>query len=252
MKSKVDLGLRVLIVANIVVVGALAIAMLADWLEILPPRTAEESPAASASPSIPTMEMGLAHIPTSADCLLCHVSGGSAGLKVIPAVGHPIMGWTACLTCHTNEKLGREAPGHEGIAEDECLNCHKEAQPGPAITQAHANLNKPCLDCHGSVAHLPSSMVGRDQDNCWLCHKPAASPPPLKPHPDRPDLTCRTCHQATEVGALPIDHALRGDDTCVLCHEMSQAGASPSSGTALPAPSFSFPLPSPTSASTGS
>lgn len=228
MKGKIDLGLRALIVANILVVGLLAFAMIADWLEILPARGDDGSPAASASPSVPSMEMGLAHIPTSADCLLCHVSGGSAGLKVIPAIGHPLAGWTACLTCHTNEDLGRKAPGHEGIAQSECLNCHKEAQEGPAITQAHANLNQPCLDCHGSVAHLPSSMVGRNQDNCWLCHKPAASPPPQKPHPDRPDLTCRTCHQAADVGALPIDHALRADSTCVLCHEMTPALSAPS------------------------
>lgn len=228
MKGKIDLGLRALIVANILVVGLLAFAMIADWLEILPARGDDGSPTASASPSVPSMEMGLAHIPTSADCLLCHVSGGSAGLKVIPAIGHPLAGWTACLTCHTNEDLGRKAPGHEGIAQSECLNCHKEAQEGPAITQAHANLNQPCLDCHGSVAHLPSSMVGRNQDNCWLCHKPAASPPPQKPHPDRPDLACRTCHQAADVGALPIDHALRADSTCVLCHEMTPALSAPS------------------------
>ena len=237
MKSKVDLGLRALIVANILVVGLLAFAMAADWLEILPTGNGDASPGASASPSVPTMEMGLAHIPTSADCLLCHVSGGSAGLKVIPAIGHPLAGWTACVTCHTNEDLGRKAPGHEGIAQSECLSCHKEAQEGPAITQAHANLNQPCLDCHGSVAHLPSSMVGRDQDNCWLCHKPAPSPPPQKPHPDRPDLTCRTCHQAADVGALPIDHALRADSTCVLCHQMTPALPSSSSRSPLPSPS---------------
>ena len=94
------------------------------------------------------------------------------------------------------------------------------AQPGPAITQAHANLNQPCLDCHGSVAHLPSSMVGRNQDDCWLCHKPNPSPPPIKPHPDPANLSCRSCHQAANAGALPIDHALRGDDTCVLCHDI--------------------------------
>lgn len=228
MKSRVDLGMRLLVVANLVVVGVLALAMVADWIHLAPPPAAAQAP--SASPSFDLMEMGLAHIPTSNDCLLCHYEGGASGVKPIPALGHPLEGWRTCLVCHTNEKLGRKAPGHEGIAEAECLNCHKVAPPGPAITQAHSRLDRPCLDCHGGVAHLPTSMVGRNQDDCWLCHKPAAEPPPQKPHPDNPNLTCRTCHQAAQVGALPIDHALRGDSTCVLCHQMNLPPPSPTPG----------------------
>lgn len=233
MKTGLDRGLRILIVANIFVVGALVLAMVADWMQITVPWTAQASPAtSSAAPSADLMKMGLAHIPTSNECLLCHDDGGQAGVKPIPALGHPLPGWTACAVCHTNEKLGRIAPGHDGIAESECLGCHKVAQPGPAITQAHSKLAKPCLECHGGVAHLPSSMVGRNQDECWLCHKPAPSPPPLEPHPDNPDLTCRSCHQAANVGALPIDHALRSDSTCVLCHQVNPASPSPSAPAA--------------------
>jgi hypothetical protein len=255
MKRRVDRTLRILILLNLIVVAMLAATMVANWLQIIPARgtgstgdtgQAGSSSAPAASPSQAVFQMGLAHIPTSNDCLLCHVSGGSAGVKTIPAMGHPLAGWTACLTCHTNEKLGRAAPGHEGIAESECTNCHKEPTAGPAITQAHANLNKPCLDCHGSVAHLPTSMVGRDQDECWLCHKPNPSPPPIKPHPDPQNLKCRDCHQSTSVGALPIDHALRGDDTCVLCHDISgkstaSPGASGSPGPTAPASTSASP-----------
>ncbi len=237
MKTRVDRTLRLLIVLNLVVVALLAGTMVASWLRILPDLTGigTDADEPSAAPTPATMLMGIAHIPTSNSCLLCHYTGGEAGLKPIPALGHPLAGWTACLTCHTDQKLGRNAPGHAGIAESECLNCHKEAQDGPPITQAHADLKEPCLDCHGSVAHLPSSMVGRNQDECWLCHKPNPSPPPVNPHPDMGDLNCRSCHRAADVGALPIDHALRGDETCILCHAV---GASPAPGTKLtPAPS---------------
>jgi hypothetical protein len=256
MKRRVDRTLRLLILLNLVVVAMLAATMVANWLQLIPARgtgstgatgqaASSGSPAASASQAV--FQMGLAHIPTSNDCLLCHVTGGSAGVKTIPAMGHPLSGWTACLTCHTNEKLGRDAPGHEGIAETECTNCHKEPTQGPAITQAHANLNRPCLECHGSVAHLPTSMVGRDQDECWLCHKPNPSPPPIKPHPDPQNLKCRDCHQSSSVGALPIDHALRGDDTCVLCHDISgKASASPGT-SASPASSAASGAASPPS-----
>ncbi len=253
MKTRMDRTLRLLIALNLIVVALLAGTMVANWMRLIPDLTGNApdsgEPSASASPE--TMLMGIAHIPTSNSCLLCHYEGGEAGLKPIPALGHPLAGWTACLTCHTDEKLGRTAPGHKGIAESECLNCHKEAPDGPPITQAHADLKQPCLDCHGSVAHLPSSMVGRNQDECWLCHKPNPSPPPVNPHPDMGNLACRSCHQSADVGALPIDHALRGDETCVLCHAVGATpapavGATPAPAAQLtPAPAVQLsPIPS--------
>lgn len=223
MTHRVNRALRILIVLNIVVVALLAGTMVADWLRILPPLPQIGGSSPSPVASIELMEMGLAHIPTSNSCVLCHTEGGEAGLKPVPALGHPIEGWTACLVCHTGEKLGRDAPGHDGIAETECLNCHKVAPDGPIITQAHADLEEPCLDCHGTFAHLPTSMVGRNQDECWLCHKPNPSPPPIKPHPDPVGKTCRDCHQSADVGALPIDHALRPNETCILCHNLTPA-----------------------------
>lgn len=254
MKKRMDRTLRLLILLNLMVILLLAGTMVANWLQLIPTRAgaSTSTPAASgalASPTSPTFQMGLAHIPTSAECDLCHQGGGSTAVKVIPAMGHPLSGWTSCTTCHTNEKLGRKAPGHDGIAESECTNCHKEPTQGPVITQAHAALNKPCLDCHGSVAHLPTSMVGRDQDECWLCHKPNPAPPPVKPHPDPQNLKCRDCHQGSAVGGLPIDHALRGDETCVLCHDITgkaNASASPAA-SARPSPSAGTSAPASTS-----
>ena len=249
-RTRIDRTLRLLLVANIAVVALLAGTMVLDWLRVIPAQnTAVESLAPDASASPETMQMGIAHIPTSNSCLLCHEKGGAAQLKPIPAIGHQLEGWTACLTCHTDESLGRKAPGHVGIAESECLNCHKEAQDGPAITQAHAELDQPCLNCHGSVAHLPSSMVGRNQDECWLCHKPNPNPPPLKPHPDPENLTCRSCHQAAQVGALPIDHALREEKTCTLCHDVNpRASVSPAAsgepdGDETASPAHASPAP---------
>jgi len=236
MKRRFDRTLKLLIGLNLLVVALLAGTMVADWMRIIPARgTGAADSSASPSASIELMEMGIAHIPTSNDCLLCHDKGGSSGVKPIPAIGHPLAGWTACLTCHTGDKLGRDAPGHTGIAQAECTNCHKVAQAGPAITQAHAELSEPCLNCHGSVAHLPTSMVGRNQDDCWLCHKPNPSPPPIKPHPDPQSLSCRACHQASNAGSLPIDHALRADSTCVLCHDISKSLASPAPSASAPA-----------------
>jgi len=227
MRRRLNWMITLLIAANLTLVGVLALALLVDLLgaDVAGhPAQAESGP--SSSPEL--MPMGLAHIPTSSSCLLCHETGGSAGLKPVPAIGHPLEGWHECVVCHTNDRLGRTAPGHAGIPQVECVNCHKVAQPGPAITQPHSSLqDQLCLDCHGSYAHLPTSMVGRRQDECWLCHKPAPLAPPEYPHPADSRLTCRSCHESAEVGNLPIDHALRKDETCLLCHDIKVASRGP-------------------------
>lgn len=213
-----DRSIRLLIAINVVLVAGVALGLAYDVVSS-PAGHPEQAPVATASTEV--MQMGLAHIPTSAACVLCHEGGGAGNVKVVPAVLHPIEGWRRCLTCHTNPDLGRSAPGHEGIAEEECLNCHTAAQSGPAITQPHAALHdQKCLDCHGSVAHLPSSMASSREEDCVLCHKPATLPPPAYPHVADARVGCRECHQSGQVGGLPIDHALRSDASCLLCHEI--------------------------------
>ncbi len=238
MRTAIDRGIRVLLAVNIVlVVGLLGIVVISS-IGSTPGVPAQLEP--TPTPTGDTIPMGLAHIPTTNDCLLCHETGGEGGLKPIPALGHPLEGWRACGTCHIEGELGRQAPGHDGIPEEECLNCHRVAVEGPAITQPHMQIqDQHCLDCHGSYAHLPTSMVGRHQDECWLCHKPTAYPPPEVRHVHEATTQCRNCHQSAQVGGLPIDHALRSDETCVLCHDIKIAESGPS---ALPSDA---PSPSP-------
>jgi len=225
--ASVDRWIKVLIGLNAILIGSVAFGLLTNLMTSAAGHP-DQAPLSSASPSPPLIEMGLAHIPTNNDCVLCHDANGYVGLRVVPAILHPIEGWRRCVTCHTNPDLGRTAPGHEGIAEEECLNCHKTGEAGPAITQPHAALHdQACLDCHGSVAHLPSSMATTDQSDCVLCHKPAQLPPPTYPHAADAQLSCRTCHQSAQVGGLPIDHALRADRTCLLCHDIMRDDQSP-------------------------
>jgi hypothetical protein len=235
MKRRLERAIQALLVLNVIAVALLLTIVVVYSLQAGQPghpTQSEPSPSASSSPEL--MSMGLAHIPTSNSCLLCHESGGSAGLKPVPAIGHPLEGWRRCATCHTDESLGRTAPGHTGIPEEECLNCHRVAPTGPAITRPHSLLaDQKCLDCHGSYAHLPSSMVGRNEDECWLCHQATDLPPPEYPHLPNPDLSCTACHKSPEIGNLPIDHALRSDSTCLLCHDIKRVPAP----SVAPAPS---------------
>jgi hypothetical protein len=234
MKRSIDPLIKVLVFANFVIVAILLSAAIVDRMGSEPAgHPAQAAEVAPASPQL--MEMGLAHIPTSNSCVLCHDTGGETGLKPVPAIGHPLDGWRQCAVCHTGERLGRTAPGHDGIPADECLNCHKVAPAGPAITQPHSRLqDQQCLDCHGDVAHLPTSMVGRRQDECWLCHKPTALPPPQFDHPDSARSSCKRCHVSSEAGSLPIDHALREDKTCLLCHDIKTGPPGPAVTPSLP------------------
>ena len=230
MKRTLDIVIVGVIALNVIVVGGLLAAVVLDRLQAPP---AGHPAQASAAPSASTdlMQMGLAHIPTSDACILCHDSGGAANIKVVPALGHPLEGWRRCTTCHTGDRLGATAPGHDGIPETECLNCHEVGPQGPAITQPHSRLlGQTCLHCHGSYAHLPSSMVGKSPSDCTICHKPTALPPPQYPHaPDSAQaLDCRSCHQSVETGALPVTHALYTDAMCLLCHDIRTAGPRPS------------------------
>lgn len=242
---KIDRWIKLLLGINAVLVASLVVALFSGILGSQAGHP-DQAPLASPSASVDLMEMGLAHIPTNNDCVLCHDANGFVGLKTVPAILHPVEGWRRCVVCHSNTALGRKAPGHEGIAEEECLNCHKTGEAGPAITQPHAALHdQACLDCHGSVAHLPSSMASTDQSDCVLCHKLTPLPPPTFPHSADAALGCRSCHQSEQVGGLPIDHALRADRTCLLCHDIAQAGTSPvpaSPGPASPGPQSLIPL----------
>jgi hypothetical protein len=217
----IRVGTRALVLVAIVLLAGLT-GVLAVGLVL----TSGSQPAqliASPAPTLDLMPMGNAHIPTTNACLLCHGTAGE--VKAVPAILHPVEGWRRCLTCHTDQNLGRMAPGHEGITEEECLNCHKVAAAGPAITRPHAEIQgKACLDCHGSVAHLPSSMASMDGADCVLCHKPTDLPPPAYPHSVDSRLVCSSCHRSPEVGGLPIDHARRTDATCLLCHQIKIEG----------------------------
>lgn len=232
MRRTINLALTALVAANLVLVGALVLILGLDIRGSSPGHPAQATPTPTAS--VDLLPMGLAHIPTNSACVLCHEAGGSASLKIVPALGHPLEGWRSCLVCHGDATLARLAPGHDGIVETECLNCHRAPAAGVAITMPHLALQDAhCLDCHGSFAHLPTSMASRKETSCTLCHRPTTLPPPQYPHAAGMSTGCRSCHRSAEVGNLPIDHALRTDDTCLLCHDLKTAEQGPG-GSAVP------------------
>jgi len=132
------------------------------------PSAVEPSP----TPWLRSIAPGQLAMPPGSDCAACHLDpDGGIGLRPIPALAHPVHGWTNCTECHDNARLVQTAPGHNGIHADQCLVCHKDTA-GPAPTPRHPSLaGSDCLGCHGTIAPLPSSMAERPSELCWLCHQ---------------------------------------------------------------------------------
>ena len=109
-------------------------------------------------------------IPADSDCAGCHQTSGLIKVQDVPAMAHPVQGWTDCTACHADDRLVKTAPGHSGIHRDLCLACHREPAPDASALPRphHVVAGKACIACHGSSAPLPTDMAGRT--NCWLCH----------------------------------------------------------------------------------
>lgn len=187
-------------------------------------------------------------VPANADCGACHLTNaGVIGLRTIPAMGHPLQGWTQCTACHSTQTLVATAPGHTGIHASACLTCHKPGNlPAPLSRPHRALQNMACLDCHGTTAPLPQDMTHRSERVCWLCHRLPDVQPPVPEHATVTGETdCLACHVAGKVGALPADHATRTSSECLLCHEIpgsgTTPGSSPGSGAAGLTPPASAP-----------
>ena len=205
----------------IVLAGAFIVAIVLPDAQRAATTTSGGPGSPSASPSVLPQAMSWISMPADADCSACHLTAeGAIGLRPVPAIAHPLDGWSNCTACHARERLVNTAPGHSGIHADACLTCHQEGNlPAPLSRPHRERQNTACLDCHGKDAPLPSDMAHRTQTVCWLCHRLPAEQPPVPAHSVQPGQTdCLTCHVAGKVGDLPDDHTKRTPSECLLCH----------------------------------
>lgn len=170
------LALAILVAGVVVSAGFLVTVALPDLT-----RTSVElptpSPTVAPSPTPPSAMSPIGiQMPANADCAACHLtSTGTVGTKAIPAMAHPLWGWTDCTACHAPDRLVTTAPGHSGLHKDQCLICH-EPPSGATATQApmrpeHMGNTQPCTSCHGLDQHAPMPANMKDRgNNCWICH----------------------------------------------------------------------------------
>ncbi|MFN8622413.1 MAG: hypothetical protein U0869_16895 [Chloroflexota bacterium] len=183
------------------------------------------TPAPSAGSVVgPTIRPGIpSAMPITGDCLACHETPqGGVGTKEIPAMAHPLKGWTSCTSCHDSSRLVKTAPGHSGIHADGCTLCHTRETVAPPMRPHTLDLTQGCLTCHGKDEPLPHSMADRSATNCWLCHQSSPDQAPTTPHHVDTTLQCRSCHEPERLGALPRSHQGWADRTCITCHKQSK------------------------------
>ena len=185
--------------------------------------------------------MGLAHIPTSNRLPPVPRGGRLVGGQDDPGDRPPARGLDRVPDLpHEREARARRPRATRASPRASASTATRSPRRARRSRRHTRTSNKPCLDCHGSVAHLPTSMVGRDQDECWLCHKPNPSPPPIKPHPDPQDLTCRDCHQSARRWARCRSTTPCAATTPACCATTSAAGRVPRpEPSATPAPTAS-------------
>jgi len=201
---------------------------------------AAPSPSPAPSSTSRSVVMSWLELPTDADCTACHLTEqGGVGVRAVPALAHPLNGWTNCTACHANDRLVATAPGHGGLHGSDCLICHQPAQLPAPLSRPHRELqNQDCLECHGTTVPLPADMAHRTESVCWLCHRVANEEPPVPAHAIVAGQTdCLSCHVAGEVAPLPEGHATRSAAECLLCHGPQPGTSLPPAGPTTPQPS---------------
>jgi hypothetical protein len=133
-----------------------------------------------------------------------------AGAGSPPPIPHDLAGRDNCLLCHNPNGGLRPAPqDHAGRTNDTCQACHKPAAVPASATSATSatsgtvtpTATSTSAAAAGGPPAIPHDLAGRD--NCLLCHDPKGTIRPApQDHVGRANETCQVCHKpAAAVGA---------------------------------------------------
>jgi len=162
------------------------------------------------------------HVPTTQDCNICHVAGGTFAPAVFDHSAPSVMA-ARCDSCHdgihatgTDAKIG--LPHVDTLGKD-CNACHV---PGVTFAGArfdHAGIFDNCSSCHNGTTASgktpPPNHVPTNED-CHVCHVTAGFIPATFDHAGIVD-NCRSCHNGDFATGKDGNHVLTNQD-CGVCH----------------------------------
>ena len=178
MKRALDRGITLLIVTTLLVVGGLLVVVLVGRINATHRRPGQQE-LPSPSGGVALTSMGPA---TSRRAAAASSATRRAGTRASSWCRRSAIRSKAGASARLpHGRAPRPRPGPRGDPRGGVPQLPRRGAEGPAITQPHSkSRTSNCLDCHGDYVHLPDSHVGRDQTECWFCHKPL--PPPSFPH----------------------------------------------------------------------
>ena len=93
----------------------------------------------------------------------------------------------------------------------------------PHAVEGHAD----CLTCHApsSLATLPPSHRGLNNQLCTKCHEPVPGGTPAIPHATEGKNDCLACHGPNSLAPVSAAHHGRTNQICTICHEPAPGGA---------------------------
>ena len=193
----------------------------------------------SQAPGKPTV-----HVPTTAQCDTCHVSGfarfAPATMSHAGTTGPVSAG--NCATCHSGTYLAQNAqtkPATHVATTAQCDTCHRSTTTWATVTFNHATATPPvagrCASCHNGTQALgkPTNHIPTTAQ-CDTCHKSfAAFAPATMSHAATTGPVsagnCASCHSGTYVYAnalaKPATHVATTAQ-CDTCHNSTTTWAS--------------------------
>ncbi len=157
------------------------------------------------------------HMPTTADCGLCHTSA----VWSIARFDHSTLGFGGtphtCSQCHNGQTV-RGKPANHIVTTASCDTCHSTRVWVPATFDHSAVSPGSCARCHNGITATgkPGNHI-LTTASCDVCHRTIAWVPASFDHRTVTPGSCATCHNGTTATGKPANHILT-TASCDSCH----------------------------------
>jgi hypothetical protein len=179
------------------------------------------------------------HIPTTAQCDVCHRT--SAWMPLLTPYSHSGIAAGSCKNCHVSSYRDIDVmPTNHITTNASCDTCHSTSAWKPAAYHTAASTGQ-CDKCHNGTSatgkisgHIPTTA------QCDACHRTSAWMPLITPysHSGVAAGSCKNCHVSTyrNIDYMTTTH-MPTNAACDQCHKMTDAtwpiANSPANHTAL-------------------
>jgi len=161
-------------------------------------------------PFDPNQPMPINHIPSTNECLACHIQLGFVMVDHTQVLG-------ACYDCH-NGILARGKKLDHISATNNCNSCHLPFAWLPVYTVDHSEIFGSCIECHNGIkarGKISTHILASNQ--CEACHGVNQWTPLIAVDHNEVVGTCYNCHNGVFATGKSILH-IPASNLCESCH----------------------------------